>query len=95
MTTTLEKLTMAKRVKEELKPIPIRFTPELIEAFRYIIYRRPSQTIAGIVRIFCEDNLPHIVARLKEEELIGKCQYVKELRERNPKDEYNKAFPRS
>lgn len=54
-----------------LKPIPIRLSQECHELLEYIKYRKGrSASKAGIIRELCEENLPGIVLKMKEEEIF-------------------------
>ena len=81
--------------KDDLRPIPTRFDKELQDSFRYILYRRPNLTIAGIIRDLCNKYLPDIINQLKEEELYNRRMYIAELNEHDPKDVYKKSHPRA
>ncbi len=59
--------------KTELKPIPIRLTRDCQALLDYIKFRYKGKTSkAQIIRELCEQYLPDIVLKMKEEEIFQK-----------------------
>ena len=57
----------------ELKPIPIRLSPDCHALLEYIKFRHKSKASkAQIIRDLCEKHLPGIVLNMKQKEILQK-----------------------